>query len=136
MKIFGAVAALLLATITAVAVPNFLEARNRKLQKRTLADLRMISTALVVYGEDHAGYPQTTIYSLETRLVPEYITTLPTIDAWGNTLEYESDGATFELRSWGSDGERQSSPEGGGQAGFTFDLILRDDHFWQFPNGL
>ena len=136
MKISVVAAALALVAGAAIAVPNYLNARNRTFQKRTMADLRSISTALVEYEKDHPAYPLVSIYALEPFLVPEYVHSLPTVDEWGKPLEYVSDGRTFELRSWGSDGVREMAPKGGKQAGFEFDLIIRGDQFWQFPHGL
>ncbi len=137
MKTPGIVAALLaLIACAAIVMPNYLSARNRQRQKRSMADLRHLAVALMEYEADNSEYPQVGIGSLEALLAPEYLDSATTIDAWGNPFEYDSNGSTFELRSWGSDGRREASPGGDKQHGFKFDLIIRDGSFWQFPHGL
>ena len=43
--------------IAAIAIPNLLNAINRGRQKRTMADIRTIGTAIEAYAVDHASYP-------------------------------------------------------------------------------
>ncbi len=118
MKTFFILATLfVLIACTAIALPNYLSARNRQRQKRS------------------SEYPQVGIGSLEALPAPEYLGSATTIDAWGNPFEYASNGSTFELRSWGSDGRKEASPGGDKRHGFKFDLIIRDGSFWQFPHG-
>ncbi len=136
MKTFFILATLfVLIACTAIALPNYLSARNRQRQKRSMSDLRHLAVALMEYEKDNSEYPQVGIGSLEALLAPEYLGSATTIDAWGNPFEYASNGSTFELRSWGSDGRKEALPGGDKQHGFKFDLIIRDGSFWQFPHG-
>lgn len=47
----------ILATLTAIAVPNLSEAQTRSKISRTKADLRAIGTGLELYRIDHLAYP-------------------------------------------------------------------------------
>jgi prepilin-type N-terminal cleavage/methylation domain-containing protein len=47
----------IIALLSAIAVPNFLEAQTRAKVSRTKADLRAIATGLETYRTDYSGYP-------------------------------------------------------------------------------
>ena len=49
----------IVAILSAIAVPNFLEAQTRSKVARAKADLRTIATALATYSVDHNVFPQT-----------------------------------------------------------------------------
>ncbi len=75
--------------IAAIAIPNLLNAINRGRQKRTMADMRSIATALESYSVDFNFYPKvaaTKINSWQTYLAPTYIKRLPTTDGWNQDL--------------------------------------------------
>ena len=46
--------------IAAIAIPNLLNAINRGRQKRTMADMRSIATAIETYSVDYGFYPKNT----------------------------------------------------------------------------
>jgi len=135
--------------IAAVALPNLLAAKDRGKQKRTMADMRMAATALQAYQVDegilpvpgHQGgayYAVHDLSSLESYLVPLYIQDLPSLDAWGNPIQYgvSEDGEEFVLLSYGSDGESQTEeiPEEAVEtACYEDDIIWENDAFVQCP---
>jgi type II secretory pathway pseudopilin PulG len=126
--------------LAAIAVPNLLRAMNRGRQKRTMADLRTIATALEAFATDKNDYnvdsfrgPDTVkgtdtrmdfealhrvrFSDLERALSPTYIRKMPRIDGWGHEFEiaigdYDVKGRAqlYALRSPGSDGIVERGP--------------------------
>jgi general secretion pathway protein G len=141
--IVGAAVALMLVVmigiVAAIAIPNLLNAIHRGRQKRTMADMRTIATAIGTYDVDHDRYPAGvgSIDDLEGSVVPTYIKRLPRVDGWENTFEIATaeDGSSFEIVSLGRDGE-PGVRDGGGTTLFDCDIVFRDGMFWQWPEGL
>jgi type II secretory pathway pseudopilin PulG len=76
--------------IAAILVPNFLDALEKAKQKRTVADLRVVSTALLSYQVDHNGLPEGRTYAeMVDELAPEYLSDPPEIDGWKRPFRYE-----------------------------------------------
>ena len=108
--------------IAAIAVPNLLTAIQRSKQKRTMADLRAIGTALGSYQVDYNRYPTATgDFSVNTL---GGATTGPLYykgsvkDGWNTTYRYTStDGESYTLCSRGKGGT-----SGGGTDEFEKDL--------------
>ena len=62
--------------IAAIAIPNLLNAIDRGKQKRTMADIRSLGTAVETYSIDNNDYPTAaTMAALEVVLEPTYIRT-------------------------------------------------------------
>ena len=75
--------------IAAIAIPNLLTATQRAKQKRTMADLRTIATALEARATDKNEYPNvTSVDDLRPLLQTEYVMHLPTQDGWGHPFRY------------------------------------------------
>ena len=73
--------------IAAIAIPNLLNAIDRGKQKRTMADMRSIGTAIESYAVDNNVYPvATTSATLATFVSPVYIKTMPALDGWNHTF--------------------------------------------------
>ncbi len=139
------------AIIAAIAIPNFLQAKERALQKRTIADMRNIATAVQIYGVDFGEFPQPghdgaayyalhEVSVLESFLVPDFLMDLPAVDAWGNPLQYgiSEDSMEFMLLSTGSDGESQLEeiPEEFVETHcYEDDILWENDDFLQVPVG-
>lgn len=75
--------------IAAIAVPNMLTAKQRAMQRRTMADMRQASQSVEIYRVEHNALPD----SIPARS-----------DAWGHDLRYKSDGTNFWIVSAGKDG--------------------------------
>src|SRR5687768_6244932 len=88
------VAVAIVGILAAIAIPNLLTAMQRSKQKRTLADMRSIATALEAYSTDTNRYPSAD--ELRQELAPKYIPAVPSVDGWGHPLRYEC---------WNSQGE-------------------------------
>lgn len=139
--------------IIAIAVFNFLNAIQRARQKRAMADLRAIATALEAYSVDHSTYPSAAaVFTLPTglslpsaglssgvigKLQPSYIRAVPLYDPWLSFFQYSttSDGSDYALRSTGRDQTPQSAPAYGASTNFNDDIILVDGGFVQYPEG-
>lgn len=112
-------------------------------QKRTMADLRSIGTAIEAHRIDRGSYPATDGYvavaTIRARVEPFYIRSLPLADAWGNTLLYRSDGQSYRIVSNGWDG-KADRPYDEVVAGtttqmFASDIVFGDGEFLQRPEG-
>ena len=75
--------------VAAVFIPNFLDALQKAKQKRTVADLRQVATAIESYGAEHGIYPEAEdMAGLEALLVPDFIDVLPHLDGWKHEIVY------------------------------------------------
>jgi general secretion pathway protein G len=72
--------------IAAIAIPNLLNAINRGRQKRTMADIRTIGTAIEAYAVDNSTYPVVTTGAIDTSIAayvePTYVKRAPRNDGW------------------------------------------------------
>jgi general secretion pathway protein G len=145
-----AVGALVLVAIVgilaAIAIPNLLTATQRSKQKRTMADLRSVATALEAYATDKNEYPRATyVTELSSELSPTYIRNVPPLDGWGTAMKYECWPASGPCREYaiGSAGadktwERDSLREyqaGSPTTNFNADLVFSNGKFVQYPEG-
>lgn len=104
----GVVVGAILAVVTVLAVitlPELVNAIHRGAQKRTMGDMRTISTAIESWSMDHGAYPIVNdIEELVTLLVPTHRKSLPTKDGWGQEFTVWSDGREYRIASRGADG--------------------------------
>ena len=127
-----------LGIITAIAIPNLLASIDRGKQKRTMADLRSLSTAVEVYSVDRGFFPvAATIGALAPEVEPLYIRVAPPTDGWGRAIIVNSAARGYTLGSGGKDGGALTSVGGGG-ATTAFDdaIILVNGSFTQWPDGV
>ena len=149
--------------LAAIAIPNLLTAMQRSRQKRSMADIRSIASALEAYATDYNKYPiagQTSdlgtttqiivwpnpteaVGGLETPLQPTYIKRVPRYDGWGTEMMYGSDavGRSYSVKSLGADKSDNSSATTS-SAGpittgkFDCDIIFSDGVFVMYPEGV
>ncbi len=141
--------------IVAIAIPNLLNAIQRAKQKRTMADIRSIGTALEAYAVDYNRYPAaagttsyvwpsgisavptTTIGSAVGALSPTYIRVMPMKDGWNSYFHYGTNTSFLDyvLASTGKDGAIDATPILGPTTNFTNDIIFADGQFIAFPEG-
>jgi hypothetical protein len=61
-------------------------------------------------------------------------------DAWCHPYQYTTDGNSYELRSLGSDGQRETSRPRGSRKSFAADLVYSSDSdgvgWLQWPEGI
>ncbi len=138
--------------LAAIAIPNLLNALQRGRQKRTMADIRTLATAIESYNIDNSIYPTaitcpgpsvlpanppTPVGSNSwTVLRPTYIAVPPTVDGWRNPLRYAIDNQLFAyaLASPGRDGI-MATIVCGTTTDFNSDIVYSNGTFVQYPDG-
>ncbi len=137
--------------IVAIAIVNMINAIQRGKQKRSMAEMKSISTALEAYATDRNFYPAAAGFTLpsglslptatlgtaEEQLSPTYIRITPLSDGWNSWYLYGTGASRsdYAVRSAGADGVPQTSPNFGPTTDFNADIILVDGAFVQFPDG-
>jgi general secretion pathway protein G len=137
--------------LAAIAIPNLLSAVQRGKQKRTMADMRTLATAIEAYAVDNNNYiPGTcapglfTDYGTATNdtsfagLTPTYIAAAPKIDGWGHRLLYNSPTPQdrYNIVSLGRDGSVGPGTNiCGTTTDFNDDIIYSNGTFLQWPEG-
>ena len=126
--------------IAAIAIPNLLNAIDRGKQKRTMADIRSIGTAVEQYAIDNNYYPAvtdiTTLALEATEVVPIYIRTLPTQDGWRYPIYVNSTSVGYTLASGGKDGGDLTGVTWGPTEGFNLPIVFMNGQFAAWPEGV
>jgi general secretion pathway protein G len=139
--------------LAAIAIPNLLNALQRGKQKRTMADIRNLATAIESYNVDNnnypdalacpAGLPAAAAVSTAsfTSLKPTYIALPPTSDGWGDPLFYGVDGPhqQYIVSSGGRDKSQPTAAPTGNTCGtttdFNSDIVYSNGVFLIYPDG-
>ena len=124
-----------------VVTTNLYLAMQRGDQKRNLADMRAIGTAVEAYAVDHQIYPpgNSTVAAISHYIEPLYIKSAPKKDSWGNLFLYQtsSDGLSYTITSYGKDHMPDSPGHYKGViARFTNDITFSQGSFTAFPIGI
>ncbi len=126
--------------IAAIAIPNLLNAIDRGKQKRTMADMRSVGTAIESYAVDNNFYPKgmsnVDAAGVMAHVSPIYIKTVPTTDGWSNAWDIDSDsnGTEYTVTSIAKDAT--AGTNGGGITGdFECDIVFAGGQFYQWPQG-
>ncbi len=108
------VVVVIIGIVAAIAIPNLLNGIERGKQKRTMADIRQMGTAIETYAVDRNFFPMSSDFAgLRTVLEGSYVQKLPAQDGWAHLFEYDPSspaGAGYTLKSYGKDGVEESSP--------------------------
>ena len=137
--------------ITAIAIVNMFSAIQRGKQKRSMADMKSLSTGIEAYAADHNFYPAAAGFTLPSGLTlptgtfgpsadvisPTYLRVVPLVDGWNSFFLYGTNSSLtdYAVRSTGADGLPETAPVGGGTTDFRADIILINGAFVQFPEG-
>ena len=132
--------------IAAIAIPNLLNAIDRGKQKRSMADMRSIGTAVESYAVDVNFYPISsslvTLDSLDPAVIglePIYIKLAPTKDGWGGLYLYASDaggaGSDYTVVSYAKD-KKVSATSAQATNDFDCDIIFQNGTFTAYPEGI
>jgi len=137
--------------VAAIAVPNFLQAKERGMQKRAMVDMRALAASIQAYQVDTGSLPDTghagdghysirDVSALSDFLEPSYIQEVPAADPYGAQYQYgiSRDGEAFILICSGSDGEINLSevPDSPVMTScFEDDIVWEDSGFIQCPDG-
>ncbi len=124
--------------IAAIAIPNLLNAIDRGKQKRSMADMRSIGTAVESYAVDNNFYPRAlaTMAAATPFLQPIYIKTVPPNDGWNNAWTFASNagGSNYTISSLAKDAAA-STNNGGQTTDFNCDIVFANGQFYQWPQG-
>jgi general secretion pathway protein G len=122
--------------IAAIAIPNLLNAIDRGKQKRTMADMRSLGTAVESYAVDNNVYPQVTDAATLKSVVEAgaYMKNMPTTDGWSNTFQVASATTQYTIYSFGKDNSGTSCVSGTTN---TFDdqICFINGQFLRYPAG-
>jgi general secretion pathway protein G len=140
--------------LAAIAIPNLLNALQRGKQKRTMADIRNLATAIESYNVDNNFYPDavacpdfggiTTLKAVGTGsftlLKPTYIAVPPTLDGWSKPLSYGTgtNHQSYMVASSGRDGLPQPvtvPTTCGTTTDFNSDIVYSNGTFVLYPDG-
>jgi len=123
--------------IAAIAIPNLLNAIDRGKQKRTMADLRSLGTAIETYSIDNSFYPTGVgdVTAIQGTIVPLYIRNAPLDDGWGRAFIVNSAAVGYTLGSGGKDGGVLTDGVGGATGDFDEAIVFINGQFTQWPEG-
>ena len=125
--------------VAAFAMPNVVAAIQRARQSRTMADMRTIAGALVLYEQDYVDYPiETSLVSAEIlrpHVLP-YLGEFKATDAWRRHYWYVSDGYVYTLISYALDGKPDPPYTIGPTHRLEEDIVMSEGVFVQWPNGV
>lgn len=139
----GFVLVAIIGIVAAIAIPNLLTALQRSRQKRTMADMRSIASALEAYATNTNEFPAAnSVEELAPVLTPTYIKAVPTLDGWGTPLAYErATPRDYAIASGGADKHldkgalREYTPRTATQH-FDCDIVFANGSFVQYPEGV
>jgi type II secretion system protein G len=123
--------------IAAIAIPNLLNAIDRGKQKRTMADLRSIGTAVESFAVDNNVYPVANSPANLKTIVEAgaYMKTMPVKDGWQNDFIIDSVTTGYTLQSPGKLGANDGCTVGLLTTLFTADICFQNGQFIQYPMG-
>lgn len=127
--------------IAAIAIPNLLNAIDRGRQKRTMADMRSIGTAVESYAVDSNFYPRnlsgTVASTIATHVEPLYIKNVPRTDGWGGDFQYNDDtaGGDYTIQSYAKGNSDDNCVAGTPTTTFDSDICFSSGSFTQWPEG-
>ncbi len=126
--------------IAAIAIPNLLNAIDRGKQKRTMADIRSIGTALESYAIDNNFYPTetdiNTLASAADSVAPIYIKVMPLQDGWRHNFYVNSTTTGYTLASGGKDGGDLGGVQWGATTDFNLPIVFMAGQFAAWPDGV
>ena len=122
--------------IAAIAIPNLLNAIDRGKQKRTMADMRSLGTAVESYAVDNNVYPVAATAAILKGIVEvgAYMKNMPTADGWNNTFVVNSIATQYTLYSTGKDGSG-STCTAGTTTSFNDEICFINGQFLRYPAG-
>jgi len=121
--------------IAAIAIPNLLNAIDRGKQKRTMADMRSIGTAVESYAVDNNVYPVAASNTVLAGLVePIYIKKMPLVDGWSGAYQVASTTTQYTIHSFGKDGTGTTCTPGPTNT-FNDEICFVDGQFIRYPQG-
>ena len=123
--------------IAGIAIPNLLVALDRSKQKRTMADMRSIGSAVEAYAVDNSTYPVAVdAATLALQISPAQIKAMPEADGWNNTYVVTATATNYTITSTGKDGAVSGCVAGTLTTLLTEDICFSTGQFTQYPQGI
>jgi general secretion pathway protein G len=121
--------------LASIAIPNLLNALDKGKQKRTMSDMRSISTAVEAYAVDNTHYPVvTSVVAIKAVVDPIFIDTIPQYDGWRHDLQVESTTTQYTIYSQGKDATGSDcSPAV--TTTFNAEICMTNGRFVRYPDG-
>ena len=122
--------------IAAIAIPNLLNAIDRGKQKRTMADMRSIGTAVESYAVDNNVYPVAADAPTLKTLVEagNYMKNMPVNDGWSHPFQVTSAAVDYTIYSQGKDGSGNTCTQGT-TTQFNDEICFVVGQFVRYPAG-
>ena len=122
--------------IAAIAIPNLLNAIDKGKQKRTMADMRSISTGIETYAIENVNYPvAATNAALQAAIQPVYMKLMPMTDGWSNPYQVDSTASAYTIFSPGKDGAGSNCAPGT-TSNFNDEICVVGGIFQRYPLGI
>jgi type II secretion system protein G len=138
--------------IMAMAIPQLMNALQKAKQKKSMADIREIATAIESYAIDYKDYPPAaagtvpvlfggisyptlTLGVTKAYVAPTYLKIIPLVDGWNSWYLYNASEPDYTLVSSGRDGIASQPPSGGPTTNFNTDIVYSDGQFTVYPDG-
>jgi general secretion pathway protein G len=122
--------------LCAIVIPNLVGAIDRGKQKRTLADMRTIGTAIEAYAVDNSHYPVSSdTTTLWAQIVPEHLRPMTQNDGWDHQFIVDIEATGYTFASTGKDGVPSGCAVGVHTTQFTQDICFSHGSFVQYPEG-
>lgn len=143
----------IIGVLAAIAIPNMLAAIQRSKQKRTMADIKLISGAWEARASDTSSYNAggvsagllgasnpITATDIAMMVQPTYVRAIPRVDGWGHAynifLDQPMGGANaqkYVIVSAGQDGIFETNPTPGPISNFDCDIVFSNGSFVSYP---
>jgi general secretion pathway protein G len=121
--------------IAAIAIPNLLNAIDRGKQKRTMADMRSVGTAVESYAVDNNVYPvAANAAALSGLVAPIYIKVMPQLDGWSHPFVVDTITTQYTLYSQGKDGSGNTCTAATTST-FNDEICFINGQFARYPQG-
>jgi|SRR5947209_5864408 len=139
--------------LAAIAIPNMLTAIQRAKQKRTMANIKSISTAWESRASDFSQYNAggvsagllgasnpATATDVAAMLEPTYIRSMPRVDGWNQAFNIfldkpigGSNAQRYVIISAGKDNVFEAAPASGPITSFDCDIVFSNGSFVSYP---
>ena len=122
--------------VAAMTIPNLLAAIDKGKQKRTMADMRSIGTAVEAYAVDNGNYPiASDAATLALLISGKFVKVMPEQDGWNHAYVVDSQATQYTLSSSGKDGAPSGCVVGTHTTQFNQDICFSHGQFVQYPEG-
>ena len=123
--------------IAAIAIPNLMAAIDKGKQKRTMADMRSIGSAVEAYSVDNARYPVASDPSTLALAIASsgFVKVMPQLDGWDHPYLVNSQTTAYTISSSGKDGTPSGCVIGTSTTQFNQDICFSHGQFIQYPVG-